>query len=120
MAMRSTIAVSLLAFTVLLVGSGDGLGGASPQHEHPTPGSAAAATQGMPAKMMMMHEEMMADMKAADAKLDALVATMNTATGDDRIVAVTAVVNELARQQRGMHARMGEMHQMMDGRAMSK
>lgn len=119
MGMRFVVGVSLLALTIVLVGSGDRLVGASAQHEHPTPGSAAAPAPAMPGRMMM-HEEMMAEMKAADAKLDALVATMNTATGENRIAAVTAVVNELVRQHKGMHARMGEMQQMMGGRGMSK
>jgi hypothetical protein len=34
------------------------------------------------ADMMKMHEQMMAEMKAGDAKLDALIKDMNAATGD--------------------------------------
>jgi hypothetical protein len=52
--------------------------------------------------------------------LDALVNDMNTATGEDRIAALTAVVNEMVRQHKGMCARMGEMQQMMGGRAAEK
>jgi hypothetical protein len=65
--------------------------------------------------MMKMHEQMMADMKAADSRLDALVKDMNTATGDAKLNAVAAVVTELVRQQRSMHEHMGQMHQMMMG-----
>lgn len=119
MAMRFAVGASLVALTIVSVASRDGLVGVSAQHDHPTAGSAAAAAQGVPGRMMKTPEEMMAEMKAADAKLDALVATMNTATGEDRLAAVTAVVNELVRQHKGMHARMGEMQQ-MGGRAMSK
>jgi hypothetical protein len=72
--------------------------------------------------MMKMHEQMMAEMKANDAKLDALVKDMNGATDDARTTAVIAVVNELARQHNAMHDQMGEMHQhmmgMMGGRGM--
>jgi hypothetical protein len=68
--------------------------------------------------MMKMHEQMMADMKAGDAKLDALVKDMNAATGEARVTAIAAVVNELVQQHKAMHGRMGQMHQqmMMGGR----
>jgi hypothetical protein len=69
--------------------------------------------------MMKMHEQMMAEMKAADSRLDALVKDMNVATGDARVNAVAGVVTELVRQQKSMHERMGQMHrQMMGGRGM--
>jgi hypothetical protein len=69
--------------------------------------------------MMKMHEQMMAEMKAAGSRLDALIADMNTAKGDAKLNAVAAVVTELVRQQKSMHNRMGEMHQqMMGGRGM--
>jgi hypothetical protein len=67
--------------------------------------------------MMQMHEQMMAEMKANDAKLDALVAQMNGATGSAKVDAVAAVVSELVRQQKVMHQHMGHMHAMM-GRGM--
>jgi ABC-type glycerol-3-phosphate transport system substrate-binding protein len=72
--------------------------------------------------MMKMHEQMMAEMKAADGRLDALVKDMNAATGDAKVNAVAAVVTELVRQQRSMHDRMGQMHQqmMMGGMMMKK
>ena len=69
--------------------------------------------------MMKMHEQMMTEMKAGDARLDALVNDMNAATGDAKVNAVAAVVTELVRQQKSMHERMGQMHQqMMGGRGM--
>ena len=76
------------------------------------------AQSGM-AEMMKMHEKMMAEMKAADARLDALVKAMNTAAGDAKTNAIAAVVNELVAEHKRMHAHMGEMHQhMMGGRGM--
>jgi hypothetical protein len=70
-------------------------------------------------EMMKMHEQMMAEMKAGDAKLDALVKDMSDAKGDAKVNAVAAVVNELVRQHKAMHGRMGQMHQhMMGGRGM--
>ena len=68
--------------------------------------------------MMKMHEQMMAEMKVADSKLDALVKDMNAGTGEARVNAVAAVVTELVRQQKSMHERMGQMHQQMMGGGM--
>ena len=65
--------------------------------------------------MMRMHEQMMAEMKAADARLDALLKNMNTATGDARIAAIAAVVNELAQQRKVMSGHMGQMCEHMKG-----
>ena len=65
--------------------------------------------------MMKMHEQMMAQMKADVAKLDALVKTMNTASGSAKTDAIAAVVNELANQHKAMHAYMDQMHQQMMG-----
>ncbi|HYT66254.1 MAG TPA: hypothetical protein VEL51_07555 [Vicinamibacterales bacterium] len=69
--------------------------------------------------MMKMHEQMMAEMNAADRKFDALVKDMNAAKGDAKVNAIAAVVSELVRQQKSMHDQMGQMHQqMMRGRGM--
>ena len=65
--------------------------------------------------MMKMHEQMMAEMKAADGRLDGLVKEMNAASGDAKVNAVAAVVTELVRQQKSMHEHMGHMHQQMMG-----
>jgi uncharacterized protein HemX len=67
--------------------------------------------------MTKMHEQMMAEMKAGDARLDALVKDMNAAAGEKRVTAMMAVINELVRQHSSMHVHMGQMHeQMMAGR----
>jgi hypothetical protein len=69
--------------------------------------------------MKKMHEQMMAEMKAGDAKLDALVSDMNAAADNAKVNAVAAVVTELVRQHKAMHAHMGRMHRhMMGGRGM--
>jgi hypothetical protein len=88
------------------------------QHERSgTPGEAehgvphAQSTQ----HMMMMHEQMMADMKAADARLDALVKDMNAATGSAKVDAIAAVLNELLQERKAMHERMGKMSEHMTG-----
>lgn len=65
------------------------------------------------AEMMKMHEQMMSEMKATDAKLDALAKGMNTATGNAKVNAVAAVVNELVTQHKAMRAHMDGMGQQM-------
>jgi hypothetical protein len=65
--------------------------------------------------MTRMHEQMMAQMKAGDARLDALVKEMNSAKGESKVDAVAAVVTELINQHKAMHGHMGQMHQMMMG-----
>jgi hypothetical protein len=84
-----------------------------------------AVQQGAPAAsgmgdMKQMHEKMMAAMKAGDARLDALVTTMNAAASNDaKTNAVAAVVTELVAQHKAMHGHMNEMHQhMMMGQPM--
>ena len=92
----------------------------SQQTPSPTPSSPPQATM---AEMMKRHQQMMADIKAADLKLEELVKDMNAATGEAKIAAVAQVVNELVRQQKTMHEHMGTMDQqmmmrMMGGRGM--
>jgi hypothetical protein len=65
--------------------------------------------------MMKMQEQMMAEMKAADSRLDALIKEMNAAKGEAKVNAVAAVVTELVRQQKSMHDRMGQMQEQMMG-----
>ncbi len=85
-----------------------------------TPSSQGAQAPPSMQDMMKMHEQMMAEMKAADSRLDALVKDMDAATGAAKVNAVAAVVTELVRQQKSMHDRMGQMQQqmMMGGRGM--
>ena len=92
-----------------------GLNVAEAAQDHAAAHTAPAAPQPTMPDMMKKHEQMMADMKAGDATLDLLVDEMNAAAGDAKVKAVQAVVSELVRQHRGMHAHMGEMHQQMMG-----
>jgi hypothetical protein len=76
----------------------------------------APQTPAMP-DMLKMHQQMMAEMKAGDARLEALVKDMNAAAGEKRVMSMMAVINELVRQHQSMHGHMGQMHeQMMAGR----
>ena len=121
MAMRFVFGASVLAVTIMSVVSRDGrvVALAQHEHEHGTTVAAAAPPQEMH-DMMNMHEAMMAEMRAADARLDALVNDMNKAKGDDRVAALTAVVNEMVRQHTAMCGRMSQMQQMMGGRGLVK
>ena len=103
---RLTLAAGLLVLLTFSLGMAQG---AAPQ---PQPNMQ---------DMMKMHEQMMAGMKADDAKLNALLTDMNAATGDRKVNALATVVAELARQHMTMHEHMGPMHQqMMGGRGMMR
>jgi hypothetical protein len=108
------VALGAALATLVSLGAAVGLYPVTVGATQTAPGPTTPAQGGM-AGMMKMHEQMMADMKAADARLDALAGEMNTATGDARITAIAAVVTELVRQQKAMHARMGLMHEQMMG-----
>lgn len=109
-AMAMTLVVALGLFQLSAAGAA----------QNPAPqasGQAPQQSQGMPG-MMKMHEQMMAEMKAGEARLDALVKDMNAASGNAKVTAIAAVVTELVAQQKSMHERMGQMHQQMMGQGM--
>jgi hypothetical protein len=117
------IRLSLAAVSVVLALSFGvmrfGFGVAEATQQSPAGQGTTQPQQSNMQDMMKMHDQMMAEMKAGDAKLDALVKNMNTASGDAKVTAVAAVVSELVRQHQAMHDRMGQMHQhMMGGRGM--
>lgn len=66
-----------------------------------------------PKSGMMDHDKMMADMKAADARLQALADTMRSAQGDEKVRAIENVVSELVKNQIDMHQHMAMMHEHM-------
>jgi hypothetical protein len=61
--------------------------------------------------MMAGRQKMMADMKAADQRLNELVARMDQASGQAKVDAVAAVVQEMVTQRQAMRDRMMQMHQ---------
>lgn len=113
--------VALLASVIGLVvfGSSPGVSvgqsvGAVVRAAGPVAQSGQGMQMGMPMQdMMKMHEKMMADMKASQAKLDDLAKKMNSATGDAKVSAMADVLNELLRDRRMMVDHMGSMHQHM-------
>jgi hypothetical protein len=98
-----------------------GLAAQTPQeHQHAATDQAKPAS-GMEANcqaMMAEREEMMTAMKAADQRLDDLVATMNTASGMDKMAATAAVVSEMVTQRRTMRDGMMKMQEDMMGHMM--
>jgi hypothetical protein len=118
MAMSFAILLMVVPFArnVALSASAQQTATTTTQHEH----DQAAAKSNMQ-EMMKAHQQMMAEMKAGDGKLDELVTQMNAAAGDAKVNATVAVVSELVRQQKAMHERMGHMHEhMMRGMMMNR
>jgi len=105
----------------LLMSVTPGIAGQMPQ-EHQQAATAKAKPQaGMAADMaakcqamMADQQKMMADIQAADQRLDDLVAKMNAASGMEKADATAAVVNEMVTQRRAMRDGMMKMqHEMM-------
>ena len=67
---------------------------------------------------MAGREKMMAEMKAADQRLDGLVATMNAASGAEKTTATAAVVTDMVAQRRAMRDGMMKMQEGMMGHMM--
>jgi hypothetical protein len=111
---RAAIVAGCAAFTVAMAPE---LGAQVPQEAHHPPAAAVKPAPEMAAKcqaMMAEHEKMMADMKAADQRLDALVTTMNTASGAEKTAATATVVTEMVTQDRTRRDGMMKMqHDMM-------
>ena len=76
-------------------------------HDHE---QAAAQKTGM---MGQGHQRMMADMKAADDRLQDLMSKMNAATGDEKVNAIAALLAQLVTDQKNMHHHMMGMHDQM-------
>jgi hypothetical protein len=76
----------------------------APQHPDRGPGGMTGKS-GMAAQMQMMD--------SLNARLDTLVGRMNRATGNGKVTAMAAVINELVAQRKAMQ---GHMRRMMEPR----
>ena len=85
--------------------------GVSAQQPGRHPGNMPNAMRGGP----MAGEMMMSMMDSADARLDRLVSTMNTATGSRKVPAMAAVINELVAQRKAMRTHARQMMMGPDG-----
>ena len=96
------------------------------QEQNKTPASAAqggtkvesAPEHSMPGCQMKEHDEMMSRMKEMDARLDAKVAAMDSAKGDQKVEAMAAVIKEMVSQRKEMQEHMMKMHDMKKGHMM--
>lgn len=59
--------------------------------------------------MMARNEGMKAEMASMDARLDSLLATMNSASGNQKVDAAAAVINEMVAQRKAMRGHMMAM-----------
>jgi hypothetical protein len=85
-----------------------------PQHQHQQEPAQPAADMSAKCKAMMAnHEKMMADMKAADQRLDGLVEKMNAASGQAKVDSTAVVVTEIVTQRKTMREGMMNMHEGM-------
>jgi hypothetical protein len=75
----------------------------APEHSMPMP----------PSGGMMNHDKMMSDMKAADARLEALAQAMKSASGNDKVRAMQELLTEIVQNQVDMHRQMSMMHDHM-------
>jgi hypothetical protein len=85
-----------------------------PQHQHQqTPATPSADMSAKCKAMMAEHEKMMAEMKAADQRLDELVTKMNAASGQAKVDATAATMTEIVAQRKAVRDRMMQMHHRM-------
>jgi hypothetical protein len=116
---RVLILASVTGFVVLLgswpgVGVDRASGAALSAAGSPAPQAGQAMQMGTPMQdMMKMHEKMMTEMKATQAKLDEIAKAMNSATGQAKVSPMAELLNELVRSHRMMGDHMATMHQHM-------
>jgi hypothetical protein len=120
MRIKKIVTAMMAGCAAVVISAAPGLA-AQTSHEQHTATAKAKPAAGMEAKcqaMMAEKEKMMADMKIADQRLDDLVATMNTASGMDKVAATAAVVSEMVTQDRAMRDGMMKMQEDMMGHMM--
>jgi len=108
---------SLVAGLLLVLGFAAAAQTQKPERQQ-TPAKPSADMTDRCKAMMAQHENMMAEMKAADQRLEDLVAKMNAASGQAKVDATAATVTEIAAQRKLMRDRMMAMHQGMMGHMM--
>lgn len=97
--------------SVIVLALGAGVGTQAPaDHKHQMPGKPSADMSASCKAMMADHEKMAADVKAADERLDGLVARMTAASGQAKADATAAVVTEMVAQRKTIRDGMMKMH----------
>ena len=108
MRIKKIVTAMMAGCATVVISAAPGLAAQTSHEQHATTATAKPAV-GMEAKC----QAMMADMQAADARLNGLVATMNNASGTDKVTATATVVTEMATQRRTMRDGMMKMEQDM-------
>lgn len=124
---RPARAITPIVLTVAVVAGGVAVAGQTsatpqgttkPQPATPQRGAMMMPDEAKASTMMAEREQMMAEMKAMDQKLNDLVAKMKTARGTEKVDALAAVVTELVAQRASMRDRMTAMQGRMMGHMM--
>ena len=121
MSMKRIVTAMMAGCAALVIAAVPVLAAQAPQPPHHAATAKAKPPSDMAAKchaMMAEREQMMTDMKAADQRLDDLVAKMNAASGMEKMAATAAVVNEMVTQRRTMRDGMAKMQHGMMGHTM--
>jgi len=117
MRMKRIVTAMMAGCAAVVISAVPALAAQTPQeHQHAATAKAKPPSD-MAAKcqaMMAEREQMKTEMKAADQRLEDLVAKMNAASGKEKTDATAAVVNEMVAQRRAMRDGMMKMqHEMM-------
>jgi hypothetical protein len=116
MKIRNIVTAALVGGMAVVIAASSGLAAQGPQAPQKAATEQATPPSGMAAKcqaMMAGHDKIMAEMKAADVRLDGLVASMNAAKGQPKVDATAALVTELVAQRKTMHDGMMKMQPAM-------
>ena len=116
MRVNRVLTVMVAGCAVVLMSAVPGLAAQTPQEPQHAATDQVKPASGMEAKcqaMMAEREKMMTAMKAADQRLDDLVAKMNTAAGMEKMAATANVVTEMVTQRRTMRDGMMKMQEGM-------
>jgi hypothetical protein len=120
MNVKTIVTAMVAGFAAVVISTVPGLAQTPQEHQHAAtakakpPSDMAARCQAM----MAEREQMMTGMKAADQRLDDLVAKMNAASGMEKTDAAAAVVNEMVAQRRAMRDGMAKTQHGMMGHMM--
>ena len=121
MRVKRIVTAMMAGCAAVVISAVPGLAAQMPHQPQHAATAKAKPASGMAAKcqaMMAERDKMMTDMKAADQRLDGLVATMNTASGGEKMAATATVVTEKVTQDRAMRDGMMKMQHDMMGHMM--
>ena len=121
MRVKRIVTAMISGCAAVVISAVPGLAAHTPQEPRRAATDTAKPPSVMMAKcqaMMAERETMMTGMKAADQRLDDLVAKMNAASGMEKMAATANVVTEMVTQRRTMQDGMTKMQHGMMGHLM--